>query len=134
MRAFSLCNLHTAFGINQLLWCHALMVISSSLPPPPPLRACSLICQHCFVPLAYRLDGPWMRAFSLYNLHTAFGIDSKVEEQLQPGITISKPGPLAPLVQSIHSAIVDTGEKRGRGTYFHGQGRLFQHCVSLSHC
>jgi hypothetical protein len=32
-----------------------------------------------------------MRAFSLYNLHTAFGFDSKVEEQLQPGITISKP-------------------------------------------
>jgi hypothetical protein len=51
-----------------------------------------------------------MRAFSLYNLHTAFGIDSKVEEQLQPGISISKPGPLAPLVQAIHAAIVDTGE------------------------
>ena len=45
-----------------------------------------------FLPLCLlcRLDGPWMRAFSLYNLHTAFGFDSKVEQQLQPGITISK--------------------------------------------
>jgi hypothetical protein len=39
---------------------------------------------------AVRLDGPWMRAFTLYNLHTTFGFDSKVEQELQPGITISK--------------------------------------------
>jgi hypothetical protein len=32
-----------------------------------------------------------MRAFSPYTLHTAFGFDSKVEQELQPGITISKP-------------------------------------------
>lgn len=32
-----------------------------------------------------------MRAFSSYHVHNAFGIESKVEEQLQPGITISKP-------------------------------------------
>jgi len=32
-----------------------------------------------------------MRAFSLYTLHTSFGFDSKVEQELQPGITISKP-------------------------------------------
>jgi hypothetical protein len=32
-----------------------------------------------------------MRAFTPYHVHNAFGIESKVEEQLQPGITISKP-------------------------------------------
>ena len=40
---------------------------------------------------AARLDGAWMRGFSPYHVHTAFGIESKVEEELQPGITISKP-------------------------------------------
>ena len=44
-----------------------------------------------FSSLYNRLDGPWMRAFSLYTLHSTFGFDSKVEQQLQPGITISKP-------------------------------------------
>jgi hypothetical protein len=32
-----------------------------------------------------------MCAFSPYHVHNAFGIEAKVEEQLQPGITISKP-------------------------------------------
>lgn len=32
-----------------------------------------------------------MRGFTAYHVHTAFGIESKVEEELQPGITISKP-------------------------------------------
>jgi hypothetical protein len=32
-----------------------------------------------------------MAAFTPYHVHNAFGIESKVEEQLQPGITISKP-------------------------------------------
>eukprot|EP00878_Enallax_costatus_P041558 GHUV01048367.1.p1 GENE.GHUV01048367.1~~GHUV01048367.1.p1 ORF type:complete len:167 (+),score=38.02 GHUV01048367.1:131-631(+) len=39
---------------------------------------------------AARLDGAWMRGFSPYHVHTAFEIESKVEEELQPGITISK--------------------------------------------
>jgi hypothetical protein len=38
-----------------------------------------------------RLDAAWMTAFSAYHVHNTFGIEAKVEEQLQPGISISRP-------------------------------------------
>jgi hypothetical protein len=40
---------------------------------------------------ADRLDTKWMEGFSGYHVHNAFGVEANVDQELQPGIMISKP-------------------------------------------
>ncbi|GAX82791.1 hypothetical protein CEUSTIGMA_g10217.t1 [Chlamydomonas eustigma] len=60
----------------------------------------------------HRLDHHFMKAFSALEVHNYFGIESHVDHELEslPGVTISKPGPLHPLVTSIQSIINETGQ------------------------
>jgi hypothetical protein len=67
-----------------------------SLPlHPPPLLPPLAPCLGCSTPpgahlTGSRLDATWMKGFGGYHIHNLFGIEAKVDQELQPGITISK--------------------------------------------
>uniref|UniRef100_A0A7S3QND4 Queuosine 5'-phosphate N-glycosylase/hydrolase n=1 Tax=Dunaliella tertiolecta TaxID=3047 RepID=A0A7S3QND4_DUNTE len=58
-----------------------------------------------------RMDGPWMRAFNAYSVANFFGIEARAEEPVPnlPGVTMSKPGAMQPLVTLLETTIVETG-------------------------
>jgi hypothetical protein len=58
------------------------------------------------------LDAEWMASFSAMDVHSVFGIDATIDVPLKadlPGITVSKPGPLAPLASALRRALNETG-------------------------
>jgi hypothetical protein len=58
------------------------------------------------------LDAEWMAGFSLMEVQTVFGIEATIDVPLKPdlpGVTVSKPGPLAPLASAIRRALNETG-------------------------
>eukprot|EP00877_Chromochloris_zofingiensis_P004080 jgi/Chrzof1/13673/Cz08g07170.t1 len=68
---------------------------------------------------APRIDHHWMKAFSNYGVHNAFGVEAMEEQEVMPGVIMSKPGPLQPLVTSIREVINSAGaalEARGERT------------------
>jgi len=57
-------------------------------------------------------DASWMASFGAMDVHTAFGIDATVDVPLRedlPGVTVSRPGPLAPLAAALRRALNETG-------------------------
>jgi hypothetical protein len=68
---------------------------------------------------AKRLDAAFLRDFSAFAVSNYFGFEPRVDEELQPGITISKPGPLQPLAEAIRATLNAAGaalEKSGSST------------------
>ena len=68
---------------------------------------------------AKRLDRHFMKDFSAFSVANYFGFEARVEHELQPGITISKPGPLTPLAEAVRAAVNEAGaalERLGRRT------------------
>eukprot|EP00195_Chlamydomonas_chlamydogama_P001625 CAMPEP_0202915646 /NCGR_PEP_ID=MMETSP1392-20130828/66246_1 /ASSEMBLY_ACC=CAM_ASM_000868 /TAXON_ID=225041 /ORGANISM="Chlamydomonas chlamydogama, Strain SAG 11-48b" /LENGTH=355 /DNA_ID=CAMNT_0049607765 /DNA_START=15 /DNA_END=1082 /DNA_ORIENTATION=+ len=59
-----------------------------------------------------RIDHHWMKACSMFNITSLFGINSHVEAPLDnlPGVTMSRPGPLQPLCVALQQAVVSAGE------------------------
>ncbi|ETV91117.1 hypothetical protein H310_14213 [Aphanomyces invadans] len=56
-----------------------------------------------------QLDAKTLRGLSLDSVANYFSLPLERDEQLSPGIYISKPGPLKPLAESIHQALTETG-------------------------
>lgn len=57
-----------------------------------------------------RLDTRSLQAFSSYQVYSFFGIDASEDQEVMPGITISRQGPLKPYVAAIRDVLNQTGE------------------------
>jgi hypothetical protein len=74
------------------------------------------------------LDAEWMAGFGLMEAQTAFGIEATVDVPLAdlPGVTVSRPGPLAPLASGMRRALNETGAmllERGKEAAASGDAR-----------
>ncbi|KAK9808949.1 hypothetical protein WJX72_006902 [[Myrmecia] bisecta] len=56
-----------------------------------------------------KIDAQFMKEFSNFAVANYFGIQSHIDQQVQPGITMSRPGPLLQLTQQIRQALNSTG-------------------------
>ncbi|KAI8463952.1 MAG: hypothetical protein J3K34DRAFT_526577 [Monoraphidium minutum] len=56
-----------------------------------------------------RLDRFFLSDFSAFSVTNYFSFEARVDHELQPGITISKPGPLQPLAEAIRGALNGAG-------------------------
>ncbi|GBF95183.1 hypothetical protein Rsub_07896 [Raphidocelis subcapitata] len=68
---------------------------------------------------AKRLDRHFLKDFSAFSVSNYFGFEGRVDSELQPGITISKPGPLQPLAEAVRAAVNGAGaalEREGQRT------------------
>ncbi|OQR95859.1 hypothetical protein THRCLA_07508 [Thraustotheca clavata] len=57
-----------------------------------------------------RLDAKFLRGLSLESVASYFSLPTERDEQLSPGIYISKPGPLKPLAESIQKVLNESGQ------------------------
>jgi hypothetical protein len=57
------------------------------------------------------LTATYLKDFSSLQIFTFFGIDARVEEEVMPGVTMSKPGPLTPFLDNIKATINYLGQR-----------------------
>lgn len=57
------------------------------------------------------LTATYLKEFSSLQIFTFFGIDARVEEEVIPGVTMSRPGPLTPFVDNIKATINYLGQR-----------------------
>ncbi|MEB3207902.1 MAG: hypothetical protein VKK63_03205 [Synechococcus sp.] len=60
-----------------------------------------------------RLDYHWMKAFSAYSVASFFGFEPMDEEELMPGVMVSRPGVLHPYAQALRETVTKTGAATG---------------------
>ncbi|KAL6760868.1 hypothetical protein V8C86DRAFT_2546687 [Haematococcus lacustris] len=81
---------------------------------------------------AKRLDAKWMQQFNNYSVYNFCGIEANEEAPVAnlPFVTMSRPGPLAPLVASLVNVVQDTGRSLEEGEGDDSLGALIMRVVT----